>query len=184
MAAVIHRFRSKKDQENTLKADELRQGLLDLGEQYNIPEDALGKVLASIDQRTATQSGWTFIMLSPLQNSVVVNYLAENSKRPILAVRLWGLLFTAMRTDTGEICLSRQEIADALKTRVNEISDVMTELQKISAIKRLRQGRGVRYFMNPNVATHIGGKVERTEAQRSFGQMTIFDVIEGGRDAR
>lgn len=180
MPATLHRFRSKQDRLTDQQAEELRQGLLALGDRLGLPENPLGRVLAAIDRRTASASGWTFVMLSPAQNSAVVEHLAVNSTRPQAALRLWALLFTALRTDTGEIVLSRQEISDALGIAPKHVSEIMTELERINAIQRQRAGRGVRYFMNPNVATHTSG-ADRDAAQRAAGQLSIFDVIEGGR---
>lgn len=150
-----------------------------MGEQLGLPEDPLSRILSVIDRRTAAQSGWTFVMLSPQQNAAVVAHLSQHSKRPMVAMRLWSLLFTALRTDTGEICLTRSELSEALGIQPRTVSELMTELEAIRAIRRHRVGRGVRYYMNPNVGTHLP-KEEREAAQKEFGQLT-FDVIQGGQ---
>ena len=180
MAATIHRFRSRPDQLKDEQARKLREGLTQLALDLDLPEGPLGRILSAIDARTASQSGWTFIMLSPHQNAAVVQYLGQHSKRPMLAMRLWSLLFTAMRNDTGEICLNRSELAEALGVASRTVSEIMTELAEINAVVRKREGRRVRYFMNPNVATTRTGQ-KRDEAQRDAGQLSILDVIDGGK---
>lgn len=179
MTATLHRFRSKKDQLTDNQAGDLRQLLLDFSMDKGLPQRAISKVLGSIDQRTSSASGWTFIMLSPQQNEKVLSYLFTHSKRPMIAMRLWGRLFTALRIDTGEICLTRAEIAEYLGVAPRHVSSIMTELEGINAITRKRAGRGVRYYMNPNVATNRTGR-DRDIAQNKTGKLT-FDVVEGGK---
>lgn len=92
-------------------------------------------------------------MLSPVQNAAVVSWLRNNSKRPMAAMSVWAILFTGLRMDTGEIVLKRDEIAKRAGIAPQSVSNIMTELTSINAISRQRAGRGVRYFMNPNVGT-------------------------------
>jgi hypothetical protein len=54
-------------------------------------------------------------MLSPVQNAAVVSWLRNNSKRPMAAMRLWAECFTGLRMDTGEIVISRDEIAKRVR---------------------------------------------------------------------
>lgn len=182
MAASLHRFRSKQDRFTDNQAGDLRQLLLDFSIEKRLPQDAISRVLGSIDQRTASASGWTFVMLSPQQNEEVISYLSAHSKRPMVAVRLWGKLFTALRMDTGEICLSRSEIAEYLKIAPTHVSNIMTELENINAITRRRVGRGVVYFMNPNIATHRTG-VDRDKSQEQTGQINLR-IIEGNNSTK
>ena len=57
-----------------------------------------------------------------------------------------------MRSDTGEILRSREELAEKVRM-TPAISETMTELASINAILRKKDGRAIRYFMNPNIAT-------------------------------
>jgi hypothetical protein len=168
MPAALHRLRSKPERLREEQAAALRQLVLAFP---GLPEPAVGSIVAAIDRETVATSGWTFVMLSPAQNRAVVNWLLENSSRPQKAVSLWSLLFEHLRRDTGEITLSREEMAEQIGERADNVSLIMTELQGIGAISRRRErvagmrGPGmVRYFMNPNVATHLVGKV-RDQAQ-------------------
>jgi hypothetical protein len=124
-------------------------------------------------------------MLSPEQNAAVVAWLAEHSARPQQAMKLWSILFTALRTDTGEIVLTRDELADRLGVTSDKISELMGELEQIGAISRRRhkiggmRGRGmVRYFMNPRVATCLTGEA-RDQAQAAAPP--LLRLMEGGK---
>jgi len=183
MAATITRLTPKPERLRQDQADQLRQALLPFEEQ--MPADAFRAVIGLIDRQTASRRKWTFVMLSPEQNSIVVDYLADHSKRPLVAVKLWALCFKHLRTDTGEILLTREEIAEKLGQQPRTISEIMSELVAFKAISRTRnkmggmKGRGVvHYFMNPNVATHLSG-AERDVAQS--GAPPLLVMMEGGK---
>ena len=127
------------------------------------------------------KTDWTFVMISPQQNAVVVKWLNENSKRRNEAVELWAELFTAMRNDTGEILRGRDELAERVGTSVQNVSRIMTELASINAIVRRKEGRRVKYFMNPNIATHIPTPEQRKEAREGAGPLLV--LMEGGKPA-
>lgn len=120
-----------------------------------------------------------FVMLSPQQNSAVVDWLHENSKRPQKAARLWAKLFTALRSDTGEILLTRDDLAERVSIRPQEVSAIMTELASINAIIRERHGKEVRYRMNSGIATHLPSETLREEARAKDGPLMV--LMQGGR---
>lgn len=121
----------------------------------------------------------TFIMLHPAQNAAVNRWLREHSKRPIAAMALWAELFTAVHSGTGEILLSREDLAERLGIEPKHVSTIMTELAGINAIVRRKEGRRVRYFMNPNVATHIPSPEARAQAREEAGPLLV--LMNGGR---
>lgn len=88
------------------------------------------------------------------------------------AVRLWAECFTGIRMDTGEIVIPRSELADRVGIAPRGVSEIMTELESINAISRVREGRGVRYFMNPNVGTCLSGR-GRERAQAAVGELKL-----------
>ena len=99
-------------------------------------------------------------------------------------MKLWALCFKHLRTDTGEILLTREEIAEKLGQEPKRVSELMTELESFGAIirKRMRVGgmKGpgmVHYFMNPRVATHLSGQ-ERDKAQ---SDAPLLRLMEGGK---
>jgi len=149
--------------------EELRQALLPFEDQ--ISGQVFREIMKVIDRRAASRGKWTFVMLSPEQNGQVVEYLVANSTQPLVAVRVWAICFQYLRIDTGEIMLTRDELAEKVGIDSANLSRIMSELEAFGAISRRRQkiggmkGRGmVRYFMNPRVATHLAG-AERDKAQ-------------------
>src|SRR3954453_8222032 len=161
MAAHLARLRTKADRLRAETAAQLRQLVL---EHPGLPERARGEIVAAIDRETASEGRWPFVMISPEQNATVVRWLQEHSRYPVMAVRLWSELFTALRRDTGEILLTRDELAERVGARADRVSRVVHELASIGALVVHRErvagmrgrGRAV-YLMNPNVATHLKG---------------------------
>jgi hypothetical protein len=129
--------------------------------------------------RAQIPNDWTFIMLSPSQNSAVVRWLSENSKRPVAALRLWARLFEVIRNDTGEVLQTRDELAQWLGVLPRDLSSIMTELASINAIRREKKGREVRYFMNSTIATHLPGAEARAKAREADGPLLV--VMQGGQ---
>lgn len=169
MPASIVRLRTKRDQIKADQAERLRQLVMAFPE---LPERAAGEIIAAIDRQTAAENGWTFVMMSPEDNAKVVAWLAENSAKPMLAMRLWSVLFLHLRRDTGDIMQTRDELAEAVGTKADEVSRIMGELEALGAIERYRikvagmRGPGmVRYRMNPRIATHqTGAARDRAQA--------------------
>lgn len=122
---------------------------------------------------------WIFAMISPTQNAAVVDWLAEHSARPQAALKLWAQLLTALRPDTGEILLSRLDLAQRLGIEPRNLSALITELAKINAVRREKRGRSVRYFLNPNIATHIPGPEARKAAREAAGPLLV--LMQGGK---
>jgi hypothetical protein len=170
MAATLRRLRTKADRLLAEQADALRQLVL---EYHDMLERLRGELVATIDRQTAAENGWTFVMLSPSQNKAVTRWLLEHSRRPQKATMLWVELFDHLRRDTGEIMLSRDQLAQLIEDHPNTVSEIMRELASIGAIITRRErvagmrgpGRAV-YFMNPNVATNLsGGARDRAQAE-------------------
>jgi CRP-like cAMP-binding protein len=178
MAAQIARLRTKADRLRSDTAAQLRRLVLDYP---GLPERARGEIIGTIDRQTASEAGWTFVMLSPEQNATVVRWLRQHSQRPVLALVLWGELFTALRRDTGEVMLTRDELAERVGATSGEVSRIMHELAGIGAIIVHREkvagmrgpGRAV-YLMNPNVATNLTGAA-RDKAQAAAPRLKVYD---------
>jgi hypothetical protein len=178
MAATLRRLRTKADRLLAEQADALRQLVL---EYHDMPERLRGELVATIDRQTAAENGWTFVMLSPSQNKAVTRWLLEHSRRPQKATMLWVELFDHLRRDTGEIMLSRDQLAELIEDHPNTVSEIMRELASIGAIITHRErvagmrgpGRAV-YFMNPNVATNLSGGA-RDRAQGEAPKLRIVE---------
>jgi hypothetical protein len=178
MPATLHRLKTKPERLRQAQAQALRQMILDFP---GLPERAAGAIVAAVDRETAAEHGWAFVMISPAQNYAVVRWLLRHSSRPQKAVELWALLFEHLRWDTGEVMLSRDELAEQVGQPPSDVSRIMGELERIGAISRRREkvpgmrGQGiVRYFMNPNVGTHLAGKA-RDQAQETAPKLMLVD---------
>lgn len=144
------------------------------------PDHAAQLALAFVAQTPDPDAEkWMFVMISPTQNFAVLEWLRKHSKRPQVAVSLWGLILTALRPDTGEILLSRAQIAERVSIAPKHASEIMTELAKINAIRREKDGRNVRYFLNAGIATHIPGPEARKNARDAAGPLLV--LMEGGK---
>jgi hypothetical protein len=172
MPATLHRLRTKRQRLRREQAAALRQMILEF---EGLPDHAARAIIGAIDRETAAENGWTFVMLSPAQNRAVIDWLLEHAERRREAIALWALLFEHLDRHTGMILLTRDELAEQVGTHPNTISAIMSDLEGIGAIVRRRErvagmrGPGmVRYFMNPNVGTHLLGHVrEEAQAQAS-----------------
>lgn len=179
MTGKIVELRTRPERLREDQAEQLREALLPFEQLWGAP---VSELLGLVDRQTASRNRWTFVMLSPSQNAIVVNYLAKHSKRPIIAMQLWALFFEHLRTDTGEIMLRREEIAEKMGLDADNVSHIMTELVEFGAIIRRREKVGglkgpgfVRYFMNPRVATHLSGK-ERDKAQDEAPLLRLIET--------
>jgi hypothetical protein len=185
MAAKVHRLLSKPDRLRHEQAAQLRAALLPF--EHDMPGQ-VRELIGYIDRKTAAEAGWTFIMISAEQNRAVVHWLEANSRRPMQAMDLWSLLFTRVDRDTGEVLLTRDQLAELVDDTPDNVSAIMGELERIGAIIRRRErvagmrGPGrVHYFMNPVVGTHLAGG-ERDTAQADAPPGPLLRVMQGGRD--
>ena len=112
-------------------------------------------------------------LIEPEGNRAAVRWLRENSKRPIAAMNLWSLLLAKLHYDSGDILLSRGEIAGEVGITPREVSSIMKELESIEAIKRQPEGREVTYSMNRKLFVVPLGK-----AQEDTRQMPVFEIVE------
>lgn len=177
MTARIVRYVSRAQLLKRDRAAEVRQLLL----QYEGDAPHLiSQVMALIDRHTIAEKGWSFVMLSPAQNRLVVRWINEHAKRPRLSAALWAECFCHMRTDTGEVVMTRAQMMEATGANSPNVSHALSELSSMGALIRHREGREVRWFMNPRVGTHLGGAA-REEAQKAAPSLA---VIEGGAPAR
>ncbi len=131
------------------------------------------ELLHVIDRHTASEDGWRFVLFGPLQNRVVVRRIHEHSKRPRMTQLLWAELYCNFHPMTGEVLLSRKQLADAVGTSLRHVSESLSELLRFDALIRRQEGRSVTWFMNPNIATGLTGAA-RDEAQRAAPRVVPF----------
>jgi len=124
MTAKIKRFQLKEKQE---KQQDLLE-LLSILERFpELNERKISSLLWEVKRKNKINlpEDWTFIMISPEQNLVVVNWLISKSKRPLNAVKLWALLFDNVHRETGQIMLTRQELANKLNVHAANVTHIM-----------------------------------------------------------
>lgn len=177
MSAQIKRLQPKDKQTKQQDLFEL-QALLERFPELN--EKKASALLWDIKRKNKLNAPntWTFIMINAEQNFAVVKWLNQNSKRRNEAVLLWALLFDNVHRETGQIMLSRQEMAKEINVHAQSITNIMSELESIKAIIKQKEGRGVTYYMNPNVATHLNQE-ERDKARPTAPKLAL---INGGKE--
>lgn len=157
------------------EAQEIMQHVRRLG----LDPDTLAKVDTAAKAHATTSENWMFVMMGPKENAAVVDWLSNNSKRPMKAVMLWARLLEKLDIHTGEIKATRQELADRVGMAPRDLSTLMSELASINAIRREKVGRGVRYFLNPNIATHVPGAAKRATERSTAGP--LLTLMQGGQ---
>lgn len=160
------------------RSDEARQFAL-LARRFIRDEETLATIDAAAKAHAEKAAEWGFTMISTAQQAVVLDWLEANSKRPMKAMKLWGHLLANLDRDTGEIVATRQDLADRVGMEPRDLSSTMTELASINAIRREKEGRNVRYFLNPNIATHLPSAALRAKAREEAGP--LLKIMEGGK---
>jgi len=177
MIAKIKRFQPKEKLEAQERLEQLQSVLVQYPE---LNEKKVASLLWEVKRKNKLNdpNRWTFIMIEPEQNFAVIDWIMKESKRKKEAVRLWALLFQNVHRETGQIMLSRQEIAEQLEIHLNNVTNIMSELEGIKAITKEKEGRGVTYYMNPNVATHLN----QEERDKARPQAPKLELINGGKE--
>jgi len=134
------------------------------------------ELLHVIDRHTASEDGWRFVLFGPRQNREVVRWIDAHAKRPRLSQLLWAELFCNFHPMTGEVLLNRTQMAAAIGTHPQQVSAALSELLHFGALIRRQEGRDVRWFMNPNVATSLTGAA-RDDAQRGAPRLVQADEL-------
>ena len=170
------------------QAKALKQALLPFLDDQRYPQDHVQGLLHDIDRKTRPDApAETFIMLKPAQNAAVAKWLGANSRRPAKAMLVWSVLFEHLYPHTGQIMLSREQIAETVGIRPNEVSAIMGELAACQAVfTERRRVEGVRgpgqaiYFMNKHVAEY-GSRATEEELRLIPKPGFAPRVIEGGQ---
>jgi len=179
----VTRLKTRPDLLKEDQAESLFQALLPF--EGLVPAGALDQIKYAVRRQTKSDRKGAFIMLNASQNLAVVNYLREQSTRPLLALGLWALCFDHVYEHTGQIMLSREELAEKLGCKATEVSEIMGELVKFGAIFANRvkvagmRGPGmVQYRMNPHVAEY-GSRLSQAEINQI--PLPGFELIQGGK---
>ena len=132
------------------------------------------ELVALAERRLAAARGWEFVMVEPRLNAEVVRHLTRHSRRPLKAVALWAELFAFLPPDGNEVMADRDELARVTGCTPNHVTDIMGELEAVGAVYRRREGRGVRYFVNPLLGTHLAGAA-RDKAQAEAPRLQLVE---------
>jgi hypothetical protein len=123
-------------------------------------------VAAFVERKLAAGRGWSFVMVDPIAYADVVRHLFDHSRRKQKAVELFTRLFSYLPPDGNEVLCSREELARVVGCDLSHVSAIMRELEAVGAVYRRREGRGVRYFVNPRLGTHLAGATrDRAQAE-------------------
>lgn len=185
----VTRLKTQKDRLREEQGDLLKQALLPYAETDPAMREAVGRLYVQINRLTTPSPGTTepFVMIRPAQNLAVVRWLNANSKRPHKATEIWAILFDHLMPHTGQIMLTREEIAETVGISADDVSKVMNELVKFGAIFSEREkvaglrGPGmVRYYMNRHVA-EVGSRATQEELSLIPKPGAKLEVVRGGK---
>jgi hypothetical protein len=150
------------------QADQLRQYALDL----ELSPEARAELDNALYRVTETPGRrWMFVMISPEQFRFVTKAV-QGCRNVATTLAVWNTAITYMRQDTGEIVASREKLAEDAGTLPRHVSTAMSDLTNIGAITRLRRGRRMAYFVNPNVGWN-GGEGARQEAAKDAPKLRL-----------
>jgi len=170
----VSRLRSRRDLRQEGGIARLRDTILDAADV--VPVNVLDRVVHLLDRELSSRRGWRFVMVEPnLFHDLILRLTADGaSARPAVAVRVLTSLFRWLPPDGNEVDASRSDIAAAARCRPEEVSRAMRELEAIGAVYRRREGRGVRYFVNPRLGTHLAGAA-RDKAQADAPPLRLVE---------
>ena len=129
-----------------------------------------------------------FTMLSRMQTAAIWDGIRELSSddRPNQVRHAFDLVLLNLRQDTGEVLLTRDQLAERIGCAPKNVSTIMGTLEKMGVIRRERrriegvQGRGMAvYFINPHVAWNGSLDVRKAQAAETRPPMQL-ELLQGG----
>lgn len=158
-----------------------------------LPEQAREAVLNALHRftRNPDESLWPggFSMLSRTQTAAIWDAIRKlpPEKRPNHVRHAFDLALLNLRQDTGEIMLTRDQLAAEIGCSSDNISRIMGTLEEMGVVTRQRrkvdglQGPGIAvYFVNPHVAWNGSLEIRRREAAQH--KPPLLTLMEGGQD--
>ena len=163
---AVMRLRTRRDVEKRVTLEAVL-GMLD-------GVEGVEDVATFVGRKLAAARGWGFVMVEPRLYADVVEHLTKHSERPHKAVVLFTRLFQLLPPDGNEVLADRAELARVVGVRPTEVSAIMGELEAVGAVYRRKEGRGVRYFVNPLLGTHLAGAA-RDKAQAEAPRLQLVE---------
>lgn len=127
-------------------------------------------------------------MLSRLQTAAIWDAIRAlpSDDRPNQVRHAFDLVLLNLRQDTGEVLLTRDQLAEKIDCAPRSVSTIMGTLEKMGVIRRERRKiEGVRgpgmavYFINPHVAWN--GSLDARKAQAADTRSPLqFELLQGG----
>lgn len=197
MAQVV-RLRSKRQQterdEAAAAAAQLSLLSADLlGQLPSNAQQAISRAVGALQRhaRPDTEEGlWPggYTMLSRTQTAAIWDAIRALSPddRPNQVRHAFDLVLLNLRQDTGEVMLTRDQLAERIGCARENVSRIMGTLERMDVIRRERrriegvQGRGVAvYFINPHVAWN--GSLDARKAEAAEAKPPLLTLMEGGK---
>ena len=126
---------------------------------------------AEADKVAATN--WRFIMLGRQEAMEFDAWIYSGAcRRPHLVARAIRTMECLARGDTGEVLATRAELAERCNTHPDNVSRALSDLERGGAITRRRDGRTVRIFLNPRLATGLPDG-QRQAAQENAPRLAL-----------
>lgn len=154
------------------------------------PREALLNALHRFT-RNPDESLWPggFSMLSRTQTAAIWDAIRKlpPEKRPNHVRHAFDLALLNLRQDTGEIMLTRDQLAAEMDCAPKNVSTIMGTLEEMGVVTRQRrkvdglQGPGMAvYFVNPHVAWNGSLEIRHREAAKHTPP--LLKLMDGGQD--
>jgi hypothetical protein len=154
------------------------------------PREALLNALHRFT-RNPDESLWPggYSMLSRTQTAVIWDAIRKlpPEKRPNHVRHAFDLALLNLRQDTGEIMLTRDQLAAEIGCAPKNVSTIMGTLEEMGVVIRKRrkvegmQGPGMAvYFLNPHVAWN--GSLEIRQREASQHKLPSLQLVGGGKN--
>jgi predicted transcriptional regulator len=186
----IVKFSSKQHQLEQQQTAELQKQLL-LYPSDQLPHREKRTILNKLYRELDDNDCWGFTMFGRKQVMKISQCIRKlpPSMRPVQTRDVFLHVLLNINQDTGEVMLTREEIAQELEISSNNVSTIMKTLENMGVIRREYEkvvgmrGRGVViYYVNPDVAWNGSLEVRKQERDRTQKQFTL-KLIEGGMAA-
>ena len=156
-------------------------------------QQAISRAVGALHRhaRPDTEEGlWPggFTMLSRTQTAAIWDAIRAlpPDDRPNQVRHAFDLVLLNLQQDTGEVLLTRDQLAERIGCAPGHVSRVMGTLERMGVIRRERrriegvQGRGVAvYFINPHVAWN--GSLDARKAEAAEVRPPLLTLMEGGK---
>lgn len=198
MTAKVTRFQTRAQRAREAHMEPREQLLLELhaGGVIDAGTASAGRLYFEdqADSLFDVRGKWRFVMLGRAEALAFDAWLFDGgSKRPVLASRMWLHMWAHCNGITGEVPLTRRDLAERLlgpfdsekaqRAAEGHISRCLGDMERGGALRRERAGRGVRVFLNSRLATTLG-EGERQAAQAKERPVGVqLELIEGGAPA-